>query len=167
MQPNTLRLTALAAALTSSLSLPIIANANFLETNEIALGFQNTITTGGISAKFPFGEGLIIQGVVGTSNTLTNFSLRGLYEFSELNNETTVYAFGAAGLWTFRGSRFIDRETAFGISAGVGVDWDLQQSNPEWLPISLSAEVGASLVAFDDYAGFDLLSFGFGAHYRF
>ena len=167
MHSNTFRYSLLTTALVAGLSVSAATQASFLAENEVALGFQNTLVTGGLSAKLPFGDGLTLQGVIGSSGTLTNFSARGLLEFSELNEESVVYAFVGAGVWTFRGSRFVNRETAIGVTAGVGVDWDLQQSNPDWLPISLSAEVGASLVAFDDYAGFDLFSLGFGAHYRF
>ena len=167
MYLDTLKLSIFTTLLTIGIALPTTVNANFLEENEVALGLQNTLSTGGLSAKVPLGDGLTLQGIFGASGTLLTFTGRGLLEFSEINEEAKVYAFAGAGVFTFRGSSFVSRETAVGASLGVGADWDLQKSNPDWLPINLSVEAGASFVAFDDFTGFDLFTLGFGAHYRF
>lgn len=130
------------------------------------VGFQNSFLSGGISVKAPFGEKLSAQGVLGFAGSLTSYSARGIYQFSQYSN-TDVYAFGSAGLWTFNGGRGIGTESVFGLGVGVGIDYNLQQAFPDLPPLNLSAEIGSSFASFDTFAGFNVLSLGFGLHYQF
>ncbi len=142
------------------------AQANLLTDNSIALGLETGTLTGGLSLKMPYTEQITAQGVIGAIGTVTTFSARGLYHFSNYQ-AARVYGFGSAGLWTWNGNAAFGSETAFGFGAGVGLDYDLQKAFSNMPPLSVNAEVGANLVSFDNYTGFNPLSIGVGLHYRF
>lgn len=142
------------------------ANANILDENDISLGLETGTLTGGLSIKMPFSDILTAQGVIGFFGTLTSYTARGLYNFSDYSG-AQVYGYGAATLWETSNNFAFASETAFGVGGGVGIDYNLQLAFPDLPPISVNAEVGVNLAQFDNFGGFNTFGLGIGVHYRF
>jgi len=142
------------------------AQANFFQSNELSAGLETGTLTGGLSVKYPYSDSITAQGIVGAIGTLTTFSVRGLYHFSNLK-EARVYGYGSAGFLMIDGNVINSSETAVGLGTGIGLDYDLQKSFPTLPALSLNGEVGANFVNFDNFSGFNVLTIGLGLHYRF
>jgi len=142
------------------------AQANFFQNNELSVGVETGTLTGGLSVKYPYSDSLTAQGIVGAFGTLTTFTARGLYHFSGFKG-SQFYGYGSAGFLRASGNIIASSETAFGVGGGIGVEYDLQKSFPALPALSLDAEVGATLVNFDNFSSFNVLNLGFGLHYRF
>ncbi len=131
----------------------------------ISLGLQGGLNSSGPSVRYPISDTLSVQGIIGALGTVTSVSGRGLLFFRQ-TEELDWYYFG--------GLQFINVDTgifgsenAFGISGGVGLDYDLRNAIPEAPPIVLSGEIGASFASFDNFNGFNLFNIGIGVHYLF
>jgi len=142
------------------------AQANFLQNNELSVGVETGTLTGGLSVKYPYSDTLTVQGIVGAIGTLTTFTARGLYHFSGFN-AAQFYGYGSAGFLRASGNLITSSETAFGVGGGIGVEYDLQKAFPALPALSLDAEIGATLVNFDNFSSFNVLNLGLGVHYRF
>lgn len=130
----------------------------------ISVGLQGGLNSSGPSLRYSVSETLTLQGVIGALGTVTSVSGRGLVYFRETEN-LDFYYFG--GLQYVNVDTFFGSENVFGLSVGVGLDYDIRNAVPEAPPLIFSGEVGASFASFDNFNGFNLFNIGLGVHYLF
>ena len=143
----------------------LVTANNALAADSISFGLQGGLNSSGPSLRYPVSETFTVQGIIGALGTVTSVSGRGLLYFRQ-TEELDWYYFG--------GLQFINVDTgvfgsenAFGISGGVGLDFDIRDAIAEAPPLVLSGEVGASFASFDNFNGFNLFNIGIGIHYLF
>jgi len=142
-----------------------VANASWLVENDVALGVEGGNLNYGFSMKIPYSADTSWQLTANAGNNVNSFGGRYLSYYSEWN-DSRVYWYAGASIWTWRGNRFNGSETAVGVGAGFGLDYDLLKVGVG-APISVNATIGPSYAAFSSFSGLDLLSLGIGIHYRF
>ena len=141
------------------------ASASWLVENDVALGVEGGNLNYGLSMKLPHSAEASWQLTANAGANVNSFGGRYLSYYSQWN-DTRVYWYAGASIWTWSGNRFYGSETVVGVGAGIGWDYDLIKSGAG-APISLNATIGPSYAAFSNYSGLDLLNVGFGIHYRF
>jgi len=153
----------LASALICTFLLPIAATAGSKTGGKIAVGFQSSWPSYGLSAKYDYSEDITLQGTVGAFGTVTNFGAKALYKFKK-EPQYDLYGFVSAGVYKYSGA-FFD-ESVVGFGGGAGIEYDLSKLL-EGMPLTISGEVGMSVVNFDNYTGFSAFGLGVGLHYWF
>lgn len=159
---SAIKKTALTAATVSLSLLTATANAE-IGNGEYALGFQNGFSTAGVAARVGINDEISAEVILGFFGALSHYGVRGLYTLQD-EGDWSTYAFGSTGIWTWDSSYY--SETAFGVGAGAGVEWDWRSFNSSLPPITWNIELGLGLVSFDRY-NFGAFSFGTGARYHF
>ena len=153
--------TMIASALVGSFLLPVVAIAGSKAGGKLGVGIQSSWPSYGLSAKYDMSEDIAIQGTLGALGTVTNIGGRVLYKFKK-EPKYDLYGFGSVGMYKYS-SGFID-ESVFGFGAGAGLEYDLSHEF-SGTPVTISGEVGASVVNFDEYTGFSSFGLGIGIHY--
>lgn len=132
----------------------------------LAAGFQVVHRSSGLSLKYRMSDAFTAQGIAGFFGSVNSYTARGLLAFNS-GPFYDIYAYGSVGLWRWSGNRFFRSESAFGVGAGVGFEYDMRGLAPELPPFFASAELGASFANFDNFSGFSTLGVGLALHYRF
>lgn len=133
----------------------------------MALGIEGGNLNSGFSAKFPYNSDTSWQLTLGSGRSLHRLGGRYIAHFSEWK-DSSVYWYGGLSAWFFSGDRNHGSETSVGFGGGVGLDYDLRKMADFNAPVSVNLTIGPSYAFSDHYAaGLDLISVGFGVHYRF
>ncbi|MBU1487235.1 hypothetical protein KKH56_04195 [bacterium] len=137
-----------------------------LKSKKVAVGFQNSLMSWGLSGKMQLSDKWTAQGVIGALGTFTSFSGRGLYKLQS-DKYWEMYGFGQAGVWMWGGGRGYDSETTFGFGGGAGVEGDWRALSPKLPPLYWNIEAGLGVISWENYSGFSIFNFGSGVHYKF
>jgi len=154
---------------------PALAQSNDEPLPKVGLGVQFSFPAWGLSGKLNLNERVTAQGVFGLIGDLRMYGGRVLYHFNR-REQSTVYAFGSLGGFSYKGLRFRDSddpfdwtleettETVIGMGAGLGAEYFFS-GLPE---IGWNLEVGFTHVDFKevDY-NFSSIMIGVGSHYYF
>ena len=132
--------------------------------DNLSVGVQSTgVSATGLSVKYDVNEKITAQGIIGLLGEVTNYAVRGIYNFKQDDN-FKYYGYASLGIWQYNDSYY--NETSVGYGAGVGLKYDVRKLDKTFPPIFLSTEIGFDLINFDNYSygGVDI---GFGVHYKF
>lgn len=147
-------------------SLPSYGNANsWLVDNNVGLGLEGGNLNQNLSARWPYNSDRSWQLTVG-GGAVTSIGGRYISYFNEWGG-SRVYWFGGLATWFASSTSFSGSETAVGVSAGLGLDYDLSQIDNFELPLSANITAGPTFVTFDNFNGLDVLSIRLGLYYRF
>jgi len=129
---------------------------------EFYAGFESY----GLSGKYDVTDKITAQGIVGAwgYNDLTVMTGRGLYKFKE-KEHYNLYGYGAISSWSWSDAYY--DETVLGFGGGVGIEYDIRDIDPKFIPLYLSGDIGFQVASFDHYSGFSGLGLGIGVHYKF
>ncbi len=117
----------------------------------------------GLSVKYDYSEDVTLQGTIGAFGTVTNFGGKVAYKFKK-EPMYDLYGFVSAGMYKYS-DVFFD-ESVIGFGGGAGIEYDLSEIF-DGMPLTISGEVGVSVVNFDNYSGFSAFGVGGGLHYWF
>lgn len=118
------------------------SNASWLVENDVALGIEGGNLNYGFSMKFPYTADTSWQLMVNTGLNVNAFGGRFLSSYSQWN-DGRIYWYGGASVWTWRGNGSFGSETALGLEAGIGWDYDLRNAGID-APIAVNATAGPS-----------------------
>jgi hypothetical protein len=128
------------------------------------LGFQSTYPAWGISGTYDINEQVTLQAVISPFGVVGALAGRALYNFKQ-DDYWNFYGYGMAGLW--RHGRFgTINESALGLGAGAGFQFDWRGFDDDLPPILWNIELGGAFIDFDHY-NYSPIVFGGGFHYRF
>ncbi|MCK5903579.1 MAG: outer membrane beta-barrel protein [Cocleimonas sp.] len=144
--------------LVSALLVSGAAMAKPSKEGQYSVGFQSSWPSYGLSTKYETSDVLTLQATLGALGTVTNLGGRVLYKFKKMP-EYDLYGFGSVGVYNYS-SGVID-ESVFGFGGGVGMEYDLSKE------LTVNAELGMSIVNFDEYTGYSTVGIGIGLHYWF
>ena len=132
----------------------------------IGIGFQSSgFSSNGISIKADLTDTFTVQGVGGFFGDVTNYSVRGLYNFQNQKNYN-LYGYGSVGMWQIDYT-FLEDESVIGYGAGAGVEYDLRGLSPDFIPLFVNFELGMDVVNFDNDSSYGGFVTGLGLHYKF
>ena len=133
-------------------------------TDKFSLGYHFTTQTSGLSGQMEFSDKVTAQAIIGFVGDVSNYSLRGRYHLAT-DKKWDAYAFASIGLFTWEESGFAG-ENELSIGGGVGMEYDWQNLDAGFPPITWSFEIEMNSAEFDNY-DFSKFSLGIAAHYRF
>ena len=132
--------------------------------DKFAFGYQYTVESSGLSGRMEISDKLSAQAIVGVFGDVSNYTLRGRYHLAT-DQKWDAYAYVSAGLYTWEDDDFAG-ENEFGVGAGIGMEYDWQNLDAGFPPITWSFELDMNTAEFDNY-DYSKFAIGIGAHYRF
>lgn len=164
----------LVSKLAFALILALATNLAHAQSNEptstsnerFAVGIQLGLFSSGLSGKYRLTDTFTVQGTAGFFGLLNRYGVRGLYAFNT-GPFYEIYGYGGLSIWRFGGTLSRSSETAFGIGAGGGIEYDLRGLNPTLPPLFAAWELGANLANFNNFSGFTAFGTTIALHYRF
>ena len=130
----------------------------------IAFGYQFNVDSHGLSARMDLSEKLSAQAILGVFGEVSNYTVRGRYHLAT-DQKWDAYAYVSAGLYTWEDDDFAG-ENVPAVGAGIGMEYDWQNLDSGFPPITWSFELDVNTADFDNY-DYSNFSIGIGAHYRF
>jgi len=157
----------LTKVLTTVALLAITTQSTLQAKETVGVGFQSSgFSSNGLSVKVDLSDTYTVQGIAGFLGDVTNYSMRGLYNFQN-EKDYSLYGYGGVGMWQIKYDIFgVEDESVVGFGAGAGVEYDLRALSPNFIPLFVNFELGMDVVKFenDSYGGFTT---GLGLHYKF
>jgi len=130
------------------------------------IGFASSWPVYGISGTIQVSETITGEAVLGFLGYYTSIGGRLWYRFSR-NEQYDIYGFGGLGLYRYNRGILDTNSLVLGVGAGGEVSLMKLIDDEDFPPIFLNAELGLSFGSFDSAVGYNVLTFGVGAHYRF
>ena len=129
---------------------------------EFSVGFQSSFPSYGISLKADFDDKNSAQAIFGAFGTLSTYSARYIYNFNEVGNNITPFAYAQAGIWEYDFDALNIKESVFGFGLGGGLEFDIFKSVIDGLKSTVELGYGSVNL---EYYDFKATTFGFGVHY--
>ncbi len=140
------------------------ARADALERGKYGLGVQSTHRAWGFSGMYDVDEDVSLQAVIGSFGRAHAYVARGLYRFRR-EEAWNAYGYGMVGIWTHR-HPVHGRDTAPGLGAGVGLEYDWRDLKANLPPLFWNVEIGLAATGLDHH-DISTVFIGAGVHYRF
>ena len=141
-----------------------------LQGGKFGVGFTSSWPAYGLSGTYQLNQKVTAEAILGFLGVVNSYGGRVWYRFKP-DTKFDIYAVGglAAYVYDYSFGGFGRSESVIGFQAGAGVESGLQTllDDPEMPPIFFNAEISLAFASFDNYGGFNTLSFGAGVHYRF
>lgn len=133
--------------------------------SDFALGYHLTTFSNGFSGRMKLSDKVSAQVILGVFDSVSNYEIRGRYILAT-DQKWDGYAFAGVGIWTKDDSDGFDDETVGAVSGGIGMEYDMQNLDASYPPITWSFELSAHTAEFDNH-DFTNFTLGVSGHYRF